>query len=93
MSGMTIFFVLVILASTFFTILLNSLLSKIGKVERTQKEFEYRLTNGSEDLEVARESYNAAVVKYNESVNRFPGLLVAGLFGFATIHIEREDNL
>ena len=90
---MTVFFVLVIVISTFCTILLNSMIAKIGKVESAQKELEFQMTTESEGLEAAKDSYNVAVVKYNESIGRFPCILVAGIFGFKAIHVEQEESL
>ena len=91
MSWMTVLFVLVIAISTLCTILLNSLIAKISKVERTQKEFEILLTTNAEGVagaDAAKEAYNTAVLKYNESIGRFPGMLVAGIFGFTAIRVE-----
>ena len=90
---MTVFFVLIIVISTLCTILLNSMIAKIGRVESAQRELEFQITNDSQELETARDSYNAAVVKYNESIGRFPCMLVAGIFGFRAINVEQEESL
>ena len=95
---MTVLFVVVIAVCTLCTILLNSIISKIGRVERTQREFEFQLTSNSiqaeqDEVITARESYTTAVEKYNESIGRFPGMVIAGIFGFTAIHIEQKDNL
>jgi len=36
-------------------------------------------------VESARESLETAIAVYNESISRFPGLIVAGIFGFEAI--------
>lgn len=94
MSGITIFFVLVILISVTCTILLNSVISKVGKMEISQREF-FNMQIGlkkPEDLEAARQSYDEAVLLYNESIGRFPGIIVAGVFGFKAISSEAIDE-
>lgn len=40
------------------------------------------LSTLEEQLSAARRTYNAAVTLYNNSVEMFPGFLLAGLFGF-----------
>lgn len=43
------------------------------------------LKNAVSAVETAKQSYDAALAKYNESIVRFPGILVAGIFGFKVI--------
>lgn len=43
-------------------------------------------------INVAREDYNAAVSQYNRVVRRFPGSLLAGIFGFETIEPFEADE-
>lgn len=43
-------------------------------------------------INVAREDYNAAVSQYNRTVRRFPGSLIAGMFGFETIEPFKADE-
>ncbi len=43
-------------------------------------------------INVAREDYNAAVSQYNRVVRRFPGSLMASIFGFETIEPFEADE-
>lgn len=43
-------------------------------------------------INVARENYNAAVSDYNRTVRRFPGSLLAGMFGFDTMEPFEADE-
>lgn len=43
-------------------------------------------------INVARENYNAAVSKYNRVVRRFPGSLLANIYGFDTIEPFEADE-
>ena len=43
-------------------------------------------------INVAREDYNVAVSQYNRTVRRFPGSLLAGIFGFETIETFEADE-
>ena len=45
-----------------------------------------------EELELAKQSYDTAVMVYNEAISKFPGLLVAGMLGFKEISGERDDG-
>jgi len=108
MWWVTVFFVFIIVVCTVGTILLNSLTAKIGRMESSQKELEAQLKKQfdlkrqpepSEELAdmesvvgEARQSYNDAVAKYNESVGRFPGMLIAGMFGFTAINHDNDEG-
>ena len=43
-------------------------------------------------INVAREDYNLAVSQYNRTVRRFPGSLLANLFGFETMEEFKADE-
>ena len=43
-------------------------------------------------INVAREDYNLAVSQYNRAVRRFPGSLLANLFGFETMEEFKADE-
>lgn len=43
-------------------------------------------------INVAREDYNAAVSEYNRTVRRFPGSLLASIFGFDTMELFEADE-
>lgn len=43
-------------------------------------------------ISVARENYNVAVSDYNRTVRRFPGSLLAGIFGFETMEPFEADE-
>ena len=43
-------------------------------------------------IQVAREDYNMAVSEYNRTVRRFPGSLLANIFGFDTMEAFEADE-
>lgn len=43
-------------------------------------------------INVAREDYNVAVSEYNRTVRRFPGALLANIFGFDTMELFEADE-
>lgn len=43
-------------------------------------------------IQVAREDYNAAVAQYNKTVRRFPGSLLANIFGFDVMESFEADE-
>ena len=43
-------------------------------------------------INVAREDYNLAVSNYNRTVRRFPGSILAGIFGFETMEEFKADE-
>lgn len=43
-------------------------------------------------ISVARESYNEVVSKYNKKVRRFPGSIIANMFGFEEIEEFKADE-
>ena len=85
---MTVFFLTVIVVCSVASILATSLNAKLGKVERSLKEFESR----PGEVE-SRQSYDAAVEVYNASIARFPGILIAGVLGFKYIPVESMENI
>ena len=98
MSPVTVLFVLVITLSTFCTVLLNSLTAKLSRLEQSQRELEMQLKNQFDGLpeadnavESAQLAYNTAVAVYNESINRFPGIIIAGIFGFTAISADEGE--
>lgn len=100
------FFLLVIVICTLFTILFNSLAAKLARLEVSQKEYEALLKKQfdlqqheepqedvSGEVETARQSLDTAVSVYNTSIGRFPGIMAAGIFGFKAIPIEEDSDL
>lgn len=43
-------------------------------------------------INVAREDYNVAVSEYNRTVRRFPGSLLANIYGFDTMELFEADE-
>ena len=43
-------------------------------------------------ISVARENYNTAVSNYNRTVRRFPGSIIANMFGFETMEEFKADE-
>lgn len=43
-------------------------------------------------IQVAREDYNTAVYEYNKTVRRFPGTLLANIFGFDVMETFKADE-
>lgn len=87
MSSLTVFFAVIIAICTALTIMLNRIIGRLGNVEKSLKELEAQ----PEELS-ARQTYDQAVARYNESIIRFPGVLVAGVFGFTAIPVEQMDD-
>ncbi|MCL2421626.1 MAG: LemA family protein [Defluviitaleaceae bacterium] len=85
MSLLTIFFVLIIAVCTMLIVLFNSVAIKLGRLESSQKELEVALIKDTESVEDARAGYDAAVAAYNTSISQFPGMIIAGIFGFEAI--------
>ena len=54
-------------------------------------DFQENLTGTENRIQVARTNYNEAVKNYNLKVGRFPGKMVAGLFGFQKKSMFRAD--
>jgi len=53
-------------------------------------QLQEELTNTEGKIAFARQFYNDTVLKYNAAIQRFPAVLVAGMFGF---HQEAYFNL
>lgn len=58
---------------------------------------QHNLTDTEEQLSAARRTYNAAITVYNNSIQKFPGNLVAGIRGDKTDYVlettaEEKDN-
>lgn len=68
--------------------------SEIEPEKGSEREPANEPANEAEDIKnlvaSARQSYNEAVAVYNGSIARFPGILVAGIFGFKAIIVEEE---
>ena len=87
----TIFFIFIILLFTYLTIAFNILTSKLSKVEANQRELETLLSEQSQ----TKDAWNAcrdAVKEYNETLKKFPFIMVAGIFGFKTIFNEEFEE-
>jgi len=53
---------------------------------------EAELADVEKSIASAKETYDAAMAAYNESISRFPGMFIAGIFGFEPINsVEKDD--
>ena len=53
------------------------------KADQTIRELSEELTSTENKVGFARQSYNDAVLDYNNAQSQFPALLIARVFGFA----------
>lgn len=56
------------------------------KASQNFTDLQTQLEGTENRIAIARQEYNAAVQEYNAAIQRFPGSLIAGMFGF-----EKED--
>jgi|GEM_PF-3081968 len=92
MSQMTLVFAVIIAGCTLVTVLFSSVAAKLGRLESSQKELD-QLLRQEEDTEAAFEAYNKHLAVYNESISRFPGYLIARMYGFRQISADEDDDL
>ena len=92
MSLMTFVFALIIVLCTASTIMLNRLTVKLSKVEISQKELVAKELAATEDIEQFRQAYHDAVGVYNDALVRFPGPVIAEIFGFRVIPIGPDGG-
>lgn len=62
------------------------------KANEQYKALQDELAGTENRIAVARKDYNSAVEVYNKSVRRFPGNIVAGIFGFEQIEYFEADE-
>jgi LemA protein len=55
------------------------------------RDFQVQIEGTENRINVARQDYNAAIEKYNLSVRRFPGSILAGIFGFRDKPFYKAD--
>ncbi len=60
------------------------------KADANFRQLQEELTNTEGKIAFARQFYNDTVMKYNTAIQRFPTVLIAGMFGF---HKEAYFNL
>lgn len=53
------------------------------KADANFRELQAELSNTEDKISYMRQSYNDCVLAYNNAIQTFPGVLVAGVFGFA----------
>ena len=92
MSHITLIFVFIIAICTFITILFSSIAAKLGRLESSQKELDFQLKQQEDGAEEAMEAYKTHLAVYNESISRFPGMLIARVYGFRTISAKEEEE-
>lgn len=61
------------------------------KTTKAFQDFQTQIEGTENRINVARQDYNAAVESYNLRVKRFPGNLLAGLFGFSSKAYYKAD--
>ena len=105
---MTLVYIFVIVTCTICIILFNSVIAKLGRFEVSQKELEFQLKKQSDmqqgtpeeaeaaevekAVEAARKSYMDRLSVYNECIDRFPGKIIAQIYGFKAISGEEDDD-
>lgn len=52
------------------------------KADANFRELQTELSNTEDKISYMRQSYNDCVLAYNNAIQTFPGVLVAGMFGF-----------
>lgn len=52
------------------------------KADANFRELQAELSNTEDKISYMRQSYNDCVLAYNNAIQTFPGVLVAGMFGF-----------
>ncbi len=52
------------------------------KADANFRELQAELTNTEDKISYMRQSYNDCVLNYNNAIQTFPGVLIAGMFGF-----------
>lgn len=57
------------------------------KADANFRELQAELSNTEDKISYMRQSYNDCVLAYNNAIQTFPGVLVAGMFGF----VKRES--
>lgn len=60
------------------------------KADTNFRQLQEELTNTEGKIAFSRQFYNDTILKYNTAIQRFPTLLIAGMFGF---HQETYFNL
>lgn len=55
------------------------------------RDFQTQIEGTENRINVARQDYNAAIESYNNRVKRFPGNILAGLFGFGAKPFYKAD--
>ncbi|MCL2016270.1 MAG: LemA family protein [Defluviitaleaceae bacterium] len=92
-SNMTLIFVAVIVLSSAVTLLVTRLTSRLGKVERLQKELTTLLNAQDykqlDKIRKLQKSHQKAVDRFNTYITNFPGTITASFFGFE--QIEDDD--
>ena len=53
------------------------------KADQNFRELQLELSDTEDKISYMRQSYNDTVMKYNTAIQKFPTVLVAGMFGFA----------
>lgn len=56
------------------------------------RDFQTQIEGTENRINVARQDYNAAIEAYNNRVKRFPGNILAGLFGFGAKPYYKADE-
>ena len=62
------------------------------KANEQYKALQDELAGTENRIAVARKDYNDAAQVYNKSVRRFPGSIVAGIFGFEQVEYFEADE-
>jgi LemA protein len=63
------------------------------KANENYKALQDELAGTENRIAVARKDYNEIAQKYNKKIKRFPGKLLAGIFGFDAVdYFEADDN-
>lgn len=63
------------------------------KANENYKALQDELAGTENRIAVARKDYNEAAQKYNKKIKRFPGKLLAGMFGFEAVdYFEADDG-
>jgi LemA protein len=61
------------------------------KTTKSFQDFQTQIEGTENRINVARQDYNASVEKYNLKVKRFPGNMMAGMFGFKEKAFYKSD--
>lgn len=62
------------------------------KANENYKALQDELAGTENRIAVARKDYNDAAQEYNKKIKRFPGKLLAGIFGFDSVNYFEADN-